>query len=461
MSDLSRRGFLKVTGAVGAGLGMGSAATGHPAGQSDQPPARLTTKPGSAAGLTAEPMDTVRIGVIGAGSRGSGHARGLTNLSGAEVKAIAEPRADEARKVKKRCEEAGAKDIQLYTRGSYDYRRLLKRDDIDAVFIATPWRWHAPQGIDTMKAGKHAFIEVPMGLDVDELWQLVHTCEKTQRHCMMMENVCYNRDELMALNMCRKGLFGELLHGEAAYIHDLRSQMNDVNEDTGSWRTGHHIKENGNLYPTHGLGPISQYMSLGRGEDRFHQLVSFSSPARGFDLYAKDNFPADHLRNQVDYKCGDMNTSIVKTQQGRTIMVQWDTSNPRPYTRHNLIQGTRGLLAGFPTRLTVEGRTDPHEWVQGEDLKPFYKEFDHPLWEKLAQDAASGGHGGADYVMRHRIIQCLRNGLPLDQNVYEGASWSVVRPLSKWSLHHEGQPIKFPDFTRGAWKQIEPLGIVS
>ena len=233
-----------------------------------------------------------------------------------------------------------------YAKSELVYKDMLARQDIDIVIISTPWRWHTPMALDTMESGKHAFIEVPAATSVEECWQLVDTAERMQKHCMMMENVNYGRDELMVLNMVRQGLFGELLHGEAAYIHDLRWQMKEVDHSTGSWRTDWHTKRNGNLYPTHGLGPIAQYMNINRG-DRFDYLTSMSSPALGRAAYAKREFPADHQRNQMKYITGDINTSIIKTVKGRTIMVQHDTTSPRPYTRHNLIQGTNGTFAGF------------------------------------------------------------------------------------------------------------------
>jgi predicted dehydrogenase len=234
---------------------------------------------------------------------------------------------------------------------------MLARSDIDAVVIATPWVEHAPMAIAAMKAGKHAFVEVPLALTLKELWEIVETSERTGKHCMMMENVNYGREELMFLNMCRQGVIGELLHGEAAYIHELRKQMKEVKRGTGSWRTEYYAQPNGgNLYPTHGLGPVAQYMNLARTDDMFERLVSFSSPGRGRALYAKQNFPADHKWNQMKFAGGDISTQIIKTKLGRTIMVQWDETSPRPYSRHNLIQGTKGTLAGYPARAAIEGR---------------------------------------------------------------------------------------------------------
>ena len=289
---------------------------------------------------------------------------------------------------------------------------------------------------------------------------------------MMMENVNYGRDELMYLNMCRKGIIGDFLHAEAAYIHELRFQMKEEERGTGSWRTYHYAKSKGNLYPTHGLGPVAQYMNLARGEDNFNSLVSYSTPSLGRRLYAEKNYESSHKWNKLNYSNGDMNTSIIKTNLGRTIMIQWDETSPRPYTRHNLIQGTKGVLAGFPTRVALENGVedvtkDHHTWVKGQNLKILYEKYDHPINKRLDSliQKMGGrnhvGHGGMDFVMRYRIIECLRNGEPLDQNVYEGCFWSAVTPLSANSINSGGAPQKFPDFTRGNWNKTKPLKIVS
>tara|TARA_Y100001936_G_scaffold45153_1_gene43997 strand:- start:137 stop:991 length:855 start_codon:yes stop_codon:yes gene_type:complete len=284
---------------------------------------------------------------------------------------------------------------------------------------------------------------------------------------MMMENVNYGRDELMFLNMCRKGIIGDFLHAEAAYIHELRFQMEEQERGTGSWRTYHYAKGRGNLYPTHGLGPVAQYMNLARGDDNFKSLISYSTPSLGRELYAKKNYSKDHKWNKLNYKNGDLNTSIVKTHLGRTVMIQWDETSPRPYSRHNLIQGTKGTLAGFPTRVALEGGVEGitknhHSWAQGDDIKKLYDKYDHPLYKRIGDEAKKmGGHGGMDFIMRYRIIECLRKGQPLDQNVYEGCFWSAVTPLSALSIERNGAPQAFPDFTRGQWNVTKELKIIS
>lgn len=448
---LDRREFLQAAGAV--------AATGLLAASAEAQSKAPKQKGKSMMDYAAPRLDTVRVALIGVGARGSGHLSDLMKLEGVQIKAIADnhpPTADRARAT---VEQAGLK-VDFYTNGDYDYRKMLDRDDIDAVWISTPWTWHVPMAVDAMKRGKHAFVEVPAALTVDECWQLVDTSEVTRRHCMMMENVNYGREELMVLNMCRLGVFGELLHGEAAYIHDLRGQMHEVDHGTGSWRTLEYQRRNGNLYPTHGLGPVAQYMNINRG-DRFDYLSSVSSPSRVREIYARKNFPPDHKWNKKKFICGDINTTIVKTVLGRSIMIQWDEQLPRPYTRLNLIQGTKGVWGGFPNRCVIEGVTPSTEsWVQGQALNELREKYDHPLWKRMAKAAEGGGHGGMDFIMNWRIIYCLRNGLPLDQDVYDAAAWSVITPLSEWSVAHRSQSIDVPDFTRGAWKTGKPLGIV-
>jgi len=459
--DSNRRDFIKRISAVGAGLtAVGALAPGCAS------PSSATRRPSGArymGNFAAPKLKTVRWGVIGVGARGTGHVKQLAQIEGSEVVAISDLYGDLAERSARNVEKLGRPAPALYYGSPTRYHELLARPDVDAVVIATPWAEHAPMAIAAMEAGKHAFVEVPLALTLAELWDVVDTSERTSRHCMMMENCNYGREELMFLNMGRHGVIGELLHGEAAYIHELRGQMNELPRGTGSWRTPYYgPAHGGNLYPTHGLGPVAQYMDIARTGDMFDRLVSFSSPGRGRALYAKENFPPDHPWNRMTFECGDISTQLIKTTVGRTILVQWDETSPRPYTRHDLIQGTRGILAGYPSRAAIEGRGSYHEWMEGEAFDALYQEFDHPLYIRVGELARRmGGHGGMDFIMLFRMVECLRNGVPLDQNVYEGALWSVVRPLSAASERAGGQPQTFPDFTRGRWKITPPLGIVS
>ena len=422
-------------------------------------------------GFEAPKLPLVRCALIGVGARGSQHAEQLAAIPGTEIVAISDLYQDWATESADKCLEIGKgerhKNIAVYHGQEDRWQKMLDEVKPDAVFISTPWESHAAMAIGAMEHGAHAFVEVPLAVTLDELWRIIDTSERTGRHCMMMENVNYGREELLYLNMCRQGVIGELLHGEAAYIHELRWQMEEVERGTGSWRTPHYAKRNGNLYPTHGLGPVAQYMNLARGEDNFGRMASFSTPAVGRNSYAQANYPDDHKWNALDFAGGDMNTSIIKTVLGRTIMVQWDETSPRPYSRHNLVQGSKGVLAGFPGRAAFDGglegvTKDHHSWVEGEQMDRLYEKFEHPLYTRLGALAKEmGGHGGMDFMMLYRIVECLQEGMALDQNLYEGCYWSSVAPLSEASVVAEGNPQPFPDFTRNGWKSTEPLMVVS
>ncbi|MBK1828791.1 Gfo/Idh/MocA family protein [Haloferula rosea] len=483
-SSAGRRGFLKKLGGIGAGV----AAAGPILRAAESAPARLSGAK-YMGDFVAPKLEKVKVAIIGVGARGPTHLSHAAAAEGTEFVGICDLYEDACKRAKERVLKADPerhKNVKTYHGDKHAYRKMLAETKPDAVWIATPWEWHAPMAIDTMNAGAHAFVEVPLATTLEDLWKIIDASEKTGRHCMMMENVNYGREELMFLNMCRQEVFGELLHGEAAYIHELRGQMNQYEKGrgTGSWRTLHWAQENGNLYPTHGLGPVAQYMNLGRGDDNFRRLVSFSSPARNHALYAKERLGEDSKSAKLDFNGGDMSTSIIKTTLGRTVMVQWDESSPRPYSRHNLIQGTRGTGAGFPARIALDytwknatpalrklldlpedkpnKSSNYHSWIQGDGFNAFYEHFDHPLFVRM-QDIAKkhGGHGGMDAIMNFRAIECLQKGEPLDQNVYEGAFWSAVTPLSRKSVAEDGMPQDFPDFTRGNWKTTKPLPIVS
>jgi len=487
MSTIDRRKFLKSAMAatavsVAAGVTSGCATTGAET--------VLKSQGKSVMGLAAPKMDVVRVGFIGVGERGTGHVKHYCHLEGVEIKAICDTHEEVLDRSIDYVVKQGFAKPDRYTGSDHAYRKMLARQDIDIVIISTPWKWHTPMSVETMESGKHAFVEVPAATTLEECWQLVNTAERTQKNCMMMENVNYGREELMVLNMVRQGLFGKVLHGEAAYIHDLRWQMKEVEHKTGSWRTYWHTKRDGNLYPTHGLGPVSQYMNINRG-DRFDYVTSVSSPALGRAEYVSEEFPAAHERNTLNFTAGDMNTSIIKTVNGRSIMVQHDTTSPRPYSRHNLVQGTNGTFAGFPNRIAVEdvpadikakydaqfdkemsawkaagskGEKPHHQSFHGwdYDMDKWYEEFDHPLYTRMGEEAKrNGGHGGMDFLMMYRIVYCLRNGEPLDQDVYDAAAWSSIFPLSMASVADRSNSKTIPDFTRGAWKTGKPLGIVS
>ena len=339
-----------------------------------------------------------------------------------------------------------------------------ERPDIDAVYIATPWNWHVPMAVRAMERGKAALVEVSAAVTVADCWRLVDTSERTQRHCVMLENCCYGENELFVLNLARAGVFGELTHAECAYLHDLRGVLFSLGSE-GDWRRDYHEHLNGNLYPTHGLGPVAQYLGIGRG-DQFKFLVSVSSPERSLTKYRDEQHPNGGKHVAEKYVCGDMNTSIIKTELGRTIMIQHDVVSPRPYSRINALYGTGGTFFDYPARLALNTpktyglkSTGPHEWLADPDLAVMREKFTHPLWKKLADRAKGGGHGGMDFVMNWRLLDCLRQGITPDSVVYDAAAWSCVLDASVRSVSAGSMPVNIPDFTRGLWKSISPLGI--
>ncbi|MBD0849974.1 Gfo/Idh/MocA family protein [Maribacter arenosus] len=465
MKNIDRRNFIRKTSLAGAAMAVSPILANENFNIPERPYGAQYM-----GDFVAPKLETIKAAFIGVGARGPGHLKFFASLPGTEVVALCDLYQDLTQKWSKEAEKIGNgvrhKKVAQYFGDENQWLKMLDEVKPDVVFISTNWNNHAPMAIEAMKKGAHAFVEVPIAVTLEEMWEIVNTSEQTQKHCMMMENVNYSRDELMFLNMCRQGVIGQPLHAEASYIHELRFQMAEQERGTGSWRTHHYANRNGNLYPTHGLGPVAQYMNLARNEDNFKSLVSFSTPALGRKLYAEKNYAADHKWNQLDYKGGDLNTSIIKTEVGRTILVQWDETSPRPYSRLNLIQGTKGILAGFPTRVALEGGVEGatenhHSWAQGEQLAAIYEKYDHPLYKRLNQATKDTGHGGMDGIMMYRIVECLQKGLPLDQNLYEGCFWSAVAPLSERSVASGGSPQNFPDFTRGNWKNTNPLQIIS
>jgi predicted dehydrogenase len=323
------------------------------------------------------------------------------------------------------------------------------------VYTATPWEWHVPVMLAAMKNGKHAATEVPAAMTLEDCWAIVESAEKQQKHCLLMENCNYDRMEMMVYNMVRQGVLGEVLHAEGGYLHDLR-EIKFADEGEGLWRRAWDAKLNGNTYPTHGLGPIANCLDINRG-DRFDYLVSMSGPARGLQNWAADHVAADSPKRRERYVEGDVNCSLIRTANGKTILVEHCTNLPRPYSRIHMVQGTKGLFQGYPSRVYVEGRGKEDEWV---DANTMLGEFEHPIWKEIAAAAEGAGHGGMDFIEDYRLINCLREGTPTDMNVYDAASLSAVVHLSVQSVAKKAAAMDFPDFTRGRWKTTPPLPIV-
>ena len=389
------------------------------------------------------------------GLQGGSHVENLLKIDGCRITAVCDIRPERTEWATRQITAAGHPPPAAYTNGPRDFERLCETEDLDLVYTATPWEWHVPVMLAAMKNGKHAATEVPAAMTIDDCWAIVDSAEKHRKHCVLMENCCYDRMEMMAFNMVRQGLFGEVLHCAGGYLHDLRS-IKFENKDEGLWRRAWSQKLNGNPYPTHGLGPISNDLDINRG-DRFDYLVSMSGPSRGLQNWAADHFPPDAPQRKEQFVLGDVNTSLIKTARGKTIMVQHCTNLPRPYSRIHIVQGTKGLFEGYPNRAYIEGRGKSDQWV---DASTLLAEFEHPLWKELAEQAKGAGHGGMDFIEDYRLIKCLREGTPLDMTVYDAASLSSVVGLSVQSVAKSGQPVQVPDFTRGRWRTTTPLGIV-
>jgi hypothetical protein len=401
-------------------------------------------------------IDPVKIGFVGIGGMGSVHVQNLLNIDGVQIKAVCDIVQSKVEKAQQWVVEAGQAKPTGYSRGERDFVRMCETEDLDLVYTATPWEWHVPVCVAAMKNGKHAATEVPAAITLDECWELVENSEKFKKHCLMMENCCYDRPELMVFNMVRKGLFGEVIHAEAGYCHDLRA-LKFSTEGEGLWRTAYSIKRNANLYPTHGLGPVAQCMDINRG-DRFDFLVSMSSVSRGLNLFAAEKFGPDSPQAKQKYTLGDINTTMIQTKNGKTITLVHDTDSPRPYSRINMVQGTKAIFQGYPDRIYLEGKSPSDDW---EPLDNYAQENEHPLWKSLNQKGEGRGHGGMDFIEDYRLIQCLRTGSPTDFTVYDAADWSVIIALSEKSVANKSRPVDFPDFTRGHWKTNPPLGIMT
>jgi hypothetical protein len=451
-AKLTRRGMLKSMAWAGAGLGFG----GMTGGNLLEPASLLAAETPAPEGGQYESMigvpfsrhETVRVGLVGCGGRGTGHLKDLLAIPNVQVAALCDIVKEKVERGKSLVEKAGQKTPAIYLKNEWDFENLCQRDDLDLIYVVTPWNWHFPMLNSGLNHGKHVVVEVPAVNTLEECWKMVEASEKNRRHCIMIENCCYGYNEMLVLTMVRAGLFGELIHGEAAYIHDLRSLLFQ-NEGEALWRRFEHIKRDGNIYPTHGLGPVAQYMDINRG-DRFDYMVSMSSLEKGLSTYRANHLPQGDPRWNESYKCGDINTSLIKTARGRTIMLQHDVVSPRPYDRLNMISGTKGTFRDYPPRIFFDGE-GKEEW---NPIDKYKDQYEHPLWKKGGEMARKmGGHGGMDYIMNFRLIQCMREGLTPDMDVYDAASWTVPAPLSELSVAQGSAPMKFPDFTRGKWQQ--------
>lgn len=456
----NRRNFLKVSGlagiglAGGAGLINGQAAT--PVEANKIQTVQQRGKHFNMSGYAAPKIETVRIGIVGLGNRGPGAVNRLSKIDGVDIKALCDIRPDRAQKAKQSL--SGTKhNPELYTAGENDWKKMCERKDLDLIYICTPWSLHTPMAVYAMEQGKHAVSEVPAAKTLEECWQLVETSEKTKRHCMILENCCYDFFELMTLNMARQGYFGEIIHAEGAYIHDLLHMNFGKDEYYDMWRLKENFR-NGNLYPTHGLGPIAQVLNVNRG-DRMDYLVSvstndFSMGALAKELASQDSFYKPYADKKFR---GNMNTTTIRTVNGKTMMLQHDVSSPRPYSRIHLVQGTKSTAVKYPEPRISKS----HEgWLSPEEFKVLEEKYAPPIVTRVGEMAKEiGGHGGMDFLMDWRLIDCLRNGIPLDIDVYDAAAWSSIAPLSEQSVGNRSKSVDIPDFTSGSWKTNTPVDV--
>ncbi|CCH03238.1 oxidoreductase domain protein [Fibrella aestuarina BUZ 2] len=418
-------------------------------------------------------LDKVRLAFIGVGLRGRNHLQQALYRPDVEITALCDVSADSIARATALIEKAGRKAPATYTKGDEAFRDMLKRDDIDGVVIATPWEWHVPMAVATMKAGKYAGVEVSATVTLKEAWDLVDAFEKTGAHCMLLENVCYRRDVMAILNMVRQGMFGELTYTHCGYEHDLRNiKFNDGKSVSGvgaefgkggfseaSWRTQHSVDRNGDLYPTHGLGPVAHWLNINRG-NQFVRLTSMATKSRGLHKYVVDHGGADHPNAKVNFKLGDVVTTMVECANGENIMIIHDTNSPRPYSLGFRAQGTQGIWMDDGDQIYLEAANGkplspkPHTW---EPFAPYQEKYDHPLWKEHGQNAQNAGHGGIDFFVLRAFIESIKKQVAPPIDVYDAAAWSAISPLSEESIAKGSKPIDIPDFTRGKWKTNKPI----
>jgi len=449
----NRRDFIKISTLAGVTLaGESVAGATH---KSTTPEAKAPAF--NMSGYAAPKIETVRIGFIGLGNRGPGAVERISKIDGVEIKALCDIRREKAEDANKLLEKTPHKPV-LYSGGEDEWKKVCERKDIDLIYIATPWRLHTPMALYAMEHGKHAAVEVPAALTLDECWQLVDTSERTKKHCVMLENCCYDFFELLTLNMARQGYFGEIVHAEGAYIHHLLDSNFSKTKYYDMWRLKENLR-NGDLYPTHGLGPVAQALNVNRG-DRMDYLVSVSSNDFQMAAMAKELAATDAFYKPYENKTfrGNMNTTTIRTVNGKTMMIQHDVTSPRPYSRIHLVSGTKGTALKYPEPPRI---SNSHEgWLSDEEFKALETKYAPPIVTRVGEMAKQiGGHGGMDFLMDWRLIDCLRNGLPMDMDVYDAAAWSSVAPLSEKSVASRSASVDVPDFTRGAWKSNIPVDV--
>ncbi len=409
-------------------------------------------------GYAAPKLDTVRIGLIGLGHRGPGSLRNLTRIEGVEIKAICDIREDRLEIGRNIIKEAGLPPAITYGEKEDSWKEMCDRDDIDLIYQVTPWRLHTPVSVYAMEHGKHAVSEMPAALTIEDCWKLVETSERTRKHFMMLENCCYDFFELLVLNMVRQGFFGDIIHADASYLHDQTEIQFAKNNYPGMWLLKESQIRNGNHYPTHGLGPVCQVMDINRG-DRIEYMTSTQSDDFSWGKKAAELAKTDSFYKEFDTNSyrGNMNTSVIRTSRGRTIMLQHDVTSPRPYSRHYMISGTKAVAQKYPLPARI---ATSESWFTDEEMAEITEKYTPEIVKHIGDLAKKvGGHGGMDFLMDWRLIDCFRNGLPLDQDVYDAAAWSSIVPLSEWSVANGSKPVPIPDFTCNSYLKNTPVNI--
>ncbi len=439
-----------------------------PFGLSAQPAKMIKTKvPKRPAGqqdvlqLTAPPMETVRVGFIGLGMRGPDAVERFSQIEGTDIKGLCDVEAERVEECQKLLEKLGRPRAAGYSGSTEAYKAMCDRDDIDLIYIATDWVHHAPLAVYAMEHGKHVAVEVPAAMTLDEIWLLINTSERTRKHCMMLENCVYDFFEIAVLNMAQQGLFGEVLHVEGSYLHNLDDFWPEY---WNNWRLDYNMKHRGDIYPTHGIGPDCQVLNIHRG-DRMEYLVAMDTkPCNGPKVVKR-------LMNQEcpDFQNGDQTSTLIRTVNGKTMLIQHDVLTPRPYSRMYQVVGSDGYASKYPVRqlLFRAGMLDKTESPDYQNLnahaalpdslcKAMLQKYLPPFVQELEEKAREvGGHGGMDFIMDYRLVYCLQNGLPLDMDVYDMAEWCCLGPLTRISLENGSAPVAVPDFTRGAWNRVK------
>ena len=449
-NQTNRRDFLKIATAASVGLAL---------------PKTEKTLSEMPAILRGSIKDKIRLGFIGTGMRGRDHLELILRRDDCEVAAICDidPKALAASQ-KLIAAASKPKAVEYGDKGETDFRRMLDKEKLDGCIIATPWEWHSEQAITCMKHGIYVASEVCGGFSIDECWELINTHEQTGTHLFFMENVCYRRDVMAVLNMVRQNLFGELIHVEGGYQHNLQNvkfndgvqpygggvEFGDKGYSEARWRTAHSQHRNGDLYPTHGVGPVAMMLDINRG-NRFMHLTSTASKSRGLHDYIvrHPKGGAAHPNAQIEWKLGDVVTSIIKCSNGETVLLSHDTSLARPYSLGFRVQGTGGIWMDVNKSIYLEGVSKEHDrWEKTDD---YFAKYDHPLWKKYENDAKGAGHGGMDFFVLNAFVECVKRNEPAQIDVYDAATWLSITPLSEASIATGSAPQAFPDFTRGRW----------